>query len=97
MSALQGDGRTFSYVAALSSDDPPQWDNIFALAKIIPKILITGKKLPELVPLFVMLMHVSWILIGQFLVNKYNLLCFWSVFRKMRNFVKVVALKIVNL
>jgi len=25
-------------VAALSSDDPPQWDNIFALAKIIPKI-----------------------------------------------------------
>ncbi|KAK2180280.1 hypothetical protein NP493_448g02000 [Ridgeia piscesae] len=35
---VQGDGRTYSYVAALSSDDPPQWDNIFALAKIIPKI-----------------------------------------------------------
>ena len=38
MSVLQGDGRTYSYVAALSSDDPPHWDSIFALAKIIPKI-----------------------------------------------------------
>ncbi|KAI0212516.1 GMP synthase [glutamine-hydrolyzing] [Lamellibrachia satsuma] len=35
---VQGDGRTYSYVAALSSDDPPVWENIFALAKIIPKI-----------------------------------------------------------
>ena len=36
---LQGDARTYSYVAALSSDDEnPCWDSLMQLAKIIPKI-----------------------------------------------------------
>jgi len=36
---VQGDARTYSYVAALSSDDEnPCWDSLMQLAKIIPKI-----------------------------------------------------------
>lgn len=35
---VQGDGRTYSYCAALSSDLPPNWENLNFLAKIIPRI-----------------------------------------------------------
>ncbi len=34
----QGDCRTYSYVAALSSDKDPTWKHLDALAKIIPRI-----------------------------------------------------------
>lgn len=35
---VQGDKRSYSYVAAISSDGPPEWEDLFYLAKIIPKI-----------------------------------------------------------
>ncbi|XP_064612030.1 GMP synthase [glutamine-hydrolyzing]-like isoform X2 [Liolophura sinensis] len=35
---VQGDCRTYSYVAALSRDSPPNWDNLIHLAKLIPRI-----------------------------------------------------------
>ncbi|CAI9740749.1 synthase [glutamine-hydrolyzing]-like [Octopus vulgaris] len=35
---VQGDNRTYSYVAALSSDMKPKWDNLLTMAKLIPKI-----------------------------------------------------------
>lgn len=35
---VQGDCRTYSYVAALSGDSEPAWENLFVLAKLIPKI-----------------------------------------------------------
>lgn len=36
---VQGDCRTYSYVAALSSDQPPNWPILFSLAKLIPRVL----------------------------------------------------------
>ena len=36
---VQGDCRTYSYVAALSSDQPPSWPSLFTLAKLIPRVL----------------------------------------------------------
>ena len=39
MFLLQGDGRTYSYVVGLSSDNPkPDWEVLFFLAKTIPRI-----------------------------------------------------------
>lgn len=35
---VQGDCRTYSYVAALSCDQPPNWSNLASLAKIIPRV-----------------------------------------------------------
>jgi len=35
---VQGDCRTYSYVAALSSDDEPCWESLMQFAKIIPKL-----------------------------------------------------------
>ncbi|KAK3795394.1 hypothetical protein RRG08_000705 [Elysia crispata] len=35
---VQGDSRTYSYVAALSSDETPEWQDLIILAKIIPRI-----------------------------------------------------------
>ncbi|XP_041479514.1 GMP synthase [glutamine-hydrolyzing]-like [Lytechinus variegatus] len=35
---VQGDGRTYSYVAGLSSDESPDWEAIMQLSKLIPKI-----------------------------------------------------------
>lgn len=35
---VQGDCRTYSYVAGLSSDHKPDWNNLITLAKIIPRI-----------------------------------------------------------
>ena len=35
---LQGDCRTYSYVAAVSSDDSPCWKSLMVYAKIIPKL-----------------------------------------------------------
>ncbi|XP_063965146.1 GMP synthase [glutamine-hydrolyzing]-like isoform X2 [Lytechinus pictus] len=35
---VQGDGRTYSYVAGLSSDEFPDWEAIMQLSKLIPKI-----------------------------------------------------------
>ncbi|XP_071945731.1 GMP synthase [glutamine-hydrolyzing]-like [Antedon mediterranea] len=35
---VQGDGRTYSYVAGLSCDGSPDWENLIQLAKMIPKI-----------------------------------------------------------
>lgn len=35
---VQGDSRTYSYVAALSSDQPPVWSELVVLAKLIPRI-----------------------------------------------------------
>ncbi|XP_072040456.1 GMP synthase [glutamine-hydrolyzing]-like [Amphiura filiformis] len=35
---VQGDCRTYSYVAALTCDGEPHWENLLTLAKIIPKI-----------------------------------------------------------
>ncbi|XP_020900922.1 GMP synthase [glutamine-hydrolyzing] [Exaiptasia diaphana] len=35
---VQGDGRTYSYVVALSSNDQPDWQSLGFLAKIIPKV-----------------------------------------------------------
>ncbi|CAH1256849.1 GMPS [Branchiostoma lanceolatum] len=35
---VQGDCRTYSYVAAISSSEPPHWPTLFKLAKIIPRI-----------------------------------------------------------
>uniref|UniRef100_A0A2C9JSK1 GMP synthase (glutamine-hydrolyzing) n=1 Tax=Biomphalaria glabrata TaxID=6526 RepID=A0A2C9JSK1_BIOGL len=35
---VQGDCRTYSYVAALSSEDEPNWEELMLLAKIIPRI-----------------------------------------------------------
>lgn len=35
---VQGDGRTYSYAAALSSDLPPNWEHLNFLAKIIPRV-----------------------------------------------------------
>ena len=34
-----GDKRSYSYVAAISSDAPPNWPQLRKLAKIIPHIL----------------------------------------------------------
>ncbi|XP_065060738.1 GMP synthase [glutamine-hydrolyzing]-like isoform X2 [Rhopilema esculentum] len=35
---IQGDCRTYSYVAAISSDSPPSWSSLMVYAKIIPKL-----------------------------------------------------------
>ena len=36
---VQGDGRTYSHVVGLSSDDlPTEWEDLTALAKIIPRV-----------------------------------------------------------
>ncbi|RMX38265.1 hypothetical protein pdam_00003398 [Pocillopora damicornis] len=35
---VQGDGRTYSYVVALSSNDSPDWKSLMFLAKLIPKV-----------------------------------------------------------
>ena len=35
---VQGDCRTYSYVAALSSSQPPCWPNLFQVTKLISKI-----------------------------------------------------------
>lgn len=35
---VQGDSRTYSYVAALSSEEEPQWEDMMLLAKIIPRV-----------------------------------------------------------
>jgi len=35
---VQGDGRTYSYVVALSSNDSPDWNSLIFLAKLIPKV-----------------------------------------------------------
>ncbi|XP_059146088.1 GMP synthase [glutamine-hydrolyzing]-like [Physella acuta] len=35
---VQGDCRTYSYVAALSTDEEPNWEELMTLAKIIPRI-----------------------------------------------------------
>ncbi|KAL9971293.1 hypothetical protein ACROYT_G023801 [Oculina patagonica] len=35
---VQGDGRTYSYVVALSSNDTPDWKSLIFLAKLIPKV-----------------------------------------------------------
>ncbi|XP_038060989.1 GMP synthase [glutamine-hydrolyzing]-like [Patiria miniata] len=35
---VQGDGRTYSYVAGISSDADPDWDKLLILAKMIPKL-----------------------------------------------------------
>ncbi|KAJ8320645.1 hypothetical protein KUTeg_002232 [Tegillarca granosa] len=35
---VQGDCRTYSYVAGISSDHKPDWNNLITLAKIIPRI-----------------------------------------------------------
>jgi GMP synthase (glutamine-hydrolysing) len=35
---VQGDCRTYSYVAGLSSSDAPNWDNLNQIARIIPRI-----------------------------------------------------------
>lgn len=35
---VQGDCRSYSYVCALSSDQPPDWDSLFFMAHIIPRI-----------------------------------------------------------
>lgn len=35
---VQGDGRTYSYVVALSSNDSPDWQSLVFLAKLIPKV-----------------------------------------------------------
>ncbi|EGG23702.1 GMP synthetase [Cavenderia fasciculata] len=35
---VQGDGRTYSYVAALSQSGEPDWEVLFLLAKVIPKV-----------------------------------------------------------
>lgn len=35
---VQGDCRTYSYVAAISSDSPPCWTSLMVYAKIIPKL-----------------------------------------------------------
>ena len=46
--STQGDGRTYSYVVALSSDDyEVKWDHIFTLAKIIPKLCHNVNRLVE--------------------------------------------------
>lgn len=34
----QGDGRSYNYVAALSSDDEIPWEEIMTLAKLIPRV-----------------------------------------------------------
>ena len=36
---VQGDCRTYSYVAAISSDEPPCWSSLFTLSKLIPRVL----------------------------------------------------------
>ncbi|KAK6174661.1 hypothetical protein SNE40_017896 [Patella caerulea] len=35
---VQGDSRTYSYVATLSSDKDPRWGDLMTLAKVIPRI-----------------------------------------------------------
>ena len=35
---VQGDSRTYSYVAALSSDEVAPWSQLMKLAKLIPRI-----------------------------------------------------------
>jgi len=35
---VQGDKRTYSYVAAISSEGQPDWEDLVFLAKIIPKV-----------------------------------------------------------
>lgn len=35
---VQGDSRSYNYVAALSSDDEPLWEEIMILAKLIPRV-----------------------------------------------------------
>ncbi|XP_005109065.1 GMP synthase [glutamine-hydrolyzing] [Aplysia californica] len=35
---VQGDCRTYSYVAALSSEEDPNWEDMMLLAKIIPRV-----------------------------------------------------------
>ena len=35
---FQGDARSYSYVAALSSDEPPNWPQLHTFARLIPRI-----------------------------------------------------------
>lgn len=35
---VQGDKRSYSYVSAISSDGPPEWEELMFLARIIPKV-----------------------------------------------------------
>jgi len=35
---VQGDGRSYSYVMGISSDDEPDWTSLMTLAKLIPRI-----------------------------------------------------------
>ncbi|EDO34799.1 predicted protein [Nematostella vectensis] len=35
---VQGDGRSYSYVVALSSNDKPDWESLMYLARVIPKV-----------------------------------------------------------
>ena len=35
---VSGDARTYSYCVALSSDQPPNWSDLFFLARLIPRI-----------------------------------------------------------
>jgi GMP synthase (glutamine-hydrolysing) len=35
---VQGDGRTYSYVVSLSSNDNPDWSSLIYMARIIPKV-----------------------------------------------------------
>ena len=57
---LQGDCRTYSYVAALSSDQPPDWKDLLILAKIIPRICLNVNR--YLLELYHFLFHMSNIL-----------------------------------
>lgn len=35
---VQGDARSYSYVVGLSSDQPPNWNYLLYLAKLIPRV-----------------------------------------------------------
>ncbi|XP_065890395.1 GMP synthase [glutamine-hydrolyzing]-like [Dysidea avara] len=35
---VQGDSRTYSYVAAISSDSQPEWTDLFTITKLIPRL-----------------------------------------------------------
>jgi len=79
---VQGDGRTYNYAAALSSDSAPNWENLFFLSKIIPRIChninrvvyIFGgavkESLNDVTPTFLTPLVLSLLRQADFLANK---------------------------
>jgi len=57
--SFQGDCRTYNYVAGLSTDSTPNWENLFTLAKIIPRVCTNVNRLILLVEIILIVQLLS--------------------------------------